>query len=110
MNGMKRKVAPSKDTGVKSTKKVKIDQNKKPMTKTTNVQLGKAKKKAEPSDSEDSDSDGGAALFGNALPESSGLDESDTTEYSSEEKAASTTVGGVHPERVKAAAANSKNP
>jgi pumilio family protein 6 len=108
MNGTKRKGAPSKDAGAKDTKKPKIDSSKKATTKKPKAQPVKAKKRAEPSDSEDSDSDGGAQLFGNELSDSSDLEESDTTEYNSESKAAPAAKDGVHPDRAKAAAVNSR--
>jgi pumilio family protein 6 len=108
MNGTKRKGAPSKDAGAKDTKKPKIDSSKKATTKKPKAQAEKAKKRAGPSEWEDSDSDGGAQLFGNESSDSSELEESDTTEYNSESKAAPAAKDGVHPDRAKAAAVNSR--
>ena len=107
MNGTKRKGAPSKDVARKDSKKPKIDSNKKATTKQPKVAPETVKRRATQSDSEDSDSGGGVPLFGKESSDSSGLDESDTTEYVSEGGPAA--KDGVHPERLKAAAVNSKN-
>jgi pumilio family protein 6 len=109
MNGTKRKGAPSKDVARKDSKKPKIDSNKKATTKKPKVAPETVKKRAAQSDAEDSDSDGGVPLFGKESSESSDLDESDTTEYASESKTGPAAKDGVHPERLKAAAMNSKN-
>lgn len=93
VTGMKRKSAPAKDVHVKENKKAKIDSGKK--GKESKIKA-KPVKKVESESEEDSESDdGGAAL------DSASADGSDSDTEMKE-------VEGVHPDRVKAVAANSK--
>jgi pumilio family protein 6 len=108
MNGTKRKAAPSKDAGMKGTKKPKIDSSIKSTMKKTKVQP-KPKKIEELSDSEDPDSDGGAPLHKKPSADSEDLEESDTTDDDGEKEASRAVSDGLHPDRVKAQQANSKN-
>lgn len=109
MNGTKRKVAPSKDAGVTGTKKPKIDSSTKSAMKKTKVQPKPAKKIEELSDSDDFDSDGGAPLHEKPSADSEDLEESETTDDDVEEEASRAVSDGLHPDRVKAQLANSKN-
>jgi pumilio homology domain family member 6 len=109
MNGTKRKGAPSKDAHTKDSKKPKIDSNNKKATMKPKVQQKTARKIEEQSDSEDFDSEGGAPLYNQDLSNSSGLEESDTTEFSEEGKVTPAAKDGVHPDRVNAAVQTSKS-
>lgn len=89
---MKRKSAPAKDVQVKESKKAKIDSGKKGKESKS---VKKPAKKVESESEEESESeDGGAAL------ESESADGSDSDTEMKE-------VEGIHPDRVKAVAANS---
>ena len=109
MKGTKRKGAPSKDAGMKDNKKLKIDSGKKAVLKNTIVKPKSTKKLEEQSDTDDFDSDGGTPLHGNKSEDLFDLEESDTTEFSSESKADPPAKDNVHLDRAKAAAANSKH-
>ncbi|APA14761.1 hypothetical protein SS1G_06776 [Sclerotinia sclerotiorum 1980 UF-70] len=94
VTGMKRKSAPAKDVHVKENKKAKIDSGKKKMDSKPKA---KPVKKVESESEEDSDSDdGGAAL------DSASADGSDSDTEMKE-------VEGIHPDRIKAVAANSQS-
>jgi pumilio family protein 6 len=107
MNGTKRKGAPSRDAGAKDNKKLKIDSSRKAATHTRKTKP-KLSKNNEESSSDNFDSDGGAPLYNKNLADSDDLEESDTTEFSSEGKTDASAKDGVNPDRPKAAAANSK--
>ncbi|RDL42081.1 ARM repeat-containing protein [Venustampulla echinocandica] len=104
MAGTKRKLAPSKDVYVKDSKKAKVGSNSKSALK-----QDKRKSTAKPvvkvkelsvSDSDDSESEGGAPLESNQTDgdeEGSDLDDSPNA------------IEGLHPERAKAAATNSQS-
>lgn len=112
MNGTKRKGAPTRDAGTKENKKLKFNSRKKSATKTTKVKPKTAKKVREQGDSDDFadfGSDGGAPLHREKSTDSNDLEESDTTEFSSDSNAEPPTKDSVHPDRAKAAAANSKH-
>jgi pumilio family protein 6 len=100
MNGTKRKGPPVKDTHVKQNKKPKTESGvksamKKEKVKPTPVMIRKIEKSSD-SDSEGSTSDGGVPL------------QTDPTEDSESEEIP-TAADGVHPERAKAVALNSKS-
>lgn len=103
MAGTKRKLAPAKDVYAKDSKKAKVGSKSKPSSKED-----KRKSTAKPvvkvkelsvSDSDDSDAEGGVPLESNQM---------DEDEESSDLEDDSNAAQGLHPERAKAAAANSK--
>lgn len=106
MNGSKRKSGPIKDDHKKHNKKPKTDPSLKSALKKGNVKSVPAKEveKSSDSDSEDSESDGGAAL---QSVNGEGAEDSDVTENSDSEEIPKV-EDGVHPERAKAAAVNSR--
>ncbi|PQE11185.1 pumilio domain-containing protein [Rutstroemia sp. NJR-2017a BVV2] len=97
VTGMKRKSAPSKTAQVKESKKAKIDSGRK--DKVAKPKAKPSKKVETESESSDSDEDGGVEL-----DSPSGDEEmSDAVSENSPKE-----EDGIHPDRVKAVAANSK--
>jgi pumilio family protein 6 len=107
MAGTKRKSAPVKNGHVKESKKPKIESGLKSALKSKPKSAPRKLEEASDLDS-DSDSDGGAPLDDSLYPRVSDLDEEE--EDSSEEEAIPKVEDGLHPERAKAAATNSKFP
>lgn len=107
MNGIKRKGAPVKDVHAKHIKKPKTDSGPKSGLKKEKVKVAPVKKIEELSisDSDDSESDGGAPV---KIRNSGNAEESDLTEDSDSEEVPKVS-DGVHPERAKAAAVNSQS-
>jgi pumilio family protein 6 len=105
MNGTKRKGAPVKDVHIKHSKKPKTESGLKSALKKEKVKAVPVKKIEELSiDSDDSESDGGIPVKstkGKDTEESNVEEGSDLEEIPKE-------ADGVHPERAKAAAVNSK--
>lgn len=93
VSGTKRKSAPAKDVNVKESKKAKIELGKK--GKESKIKAKPVKKVESESEEESESEDGGAAL------EAESADGSDSDTEMKE-------VEGIHPDRIKAVAANSK--
>jgi pumilio family protein 6 len=103
MAGTKRKSSPVKNGHVKESKKPKIESGLKSALKSKPKSEPKKLEEASDLDS-DSDSDGGAPLNDSL----SDLDDEEEGGDSSEEEAIPKVEDGLHPERAKAAATNSK--
>ena len=103
MNGTKRKGGPVKEPHVKKPKTAKVKDAPEPVLKETSKSkpVKKAKKPSNDDDSDDSESDGGAPIMGDAA-EDMDID-------SAEEEDLPTAEDGLHPERMKAVNQNSKS-
>jgi pumilio homology domain family member 6 len=105
MNGTKRKGAPVKDVHTKHNKKPKTESGLKSALKKEKVEAVAVKKIQELSiNPDESESDGGVpikSIKSKASKDSDATDDSDEEEIPKE-------ADGVHPERAKAAAVNSK--
>jgi len=97
VTGMKRKSAPGKTAPVKESKKAKIDSGRK--DKVAKPKAKPAKKVETESESSDSDEDGGVGLDSPSGDEE--MSDAVSEDFPKEED-------GIHPDRVKAVAANSR--
>lgn len=109
MAGTKRKSAPVKNGHVKESKKPKIESGLKSALKSKPKSVPKNVEEASDLDS-GSDSEGGAPLDDSLYPSVSDVDDEEEGEDSSKEETIPKIEDGLHPERAKAAATNSKFP